>query len=352
MVVARTGDRARAPEVGVTRVAVIGAGSWGTAVAAITAGNARTTLWARRPELAAEIDAVHENSAYLPGVRLPDTLHATASLDEACGEADVIVLGVPSHGMRAVLTDAQSYIGPKVPVVSLSKGIEQGTLARMTEVACETLPEHDRAYVGVLTGPNLAREVAAGQPTASVVAIGDDRAAERLQQLFFSPSFRVYTNPDVIGCEMAGALKNVLAIGAGIADGLGYGDNTKAALMTRGLAELARLGVSMGGDPLTFAGLAGMGDLIATCSSPQSRNRHVGVELGKGRSLDDVVSEMRMVAEGVKTTAAVLELAGRYQVEMPLASFVGRVLYEGARPADLVPELMLRKAKPELHGMR
>ena len=171
------------------------------------------------------------------------------------------------------------------------------------------LDGHDPARIGVLTGPNLAREVAAGQPTASVVAMADAAVAEELQQLFFAPTFRVYTNPDVVGCEMAGALKNVIAIGAGIADGLGYGDNTKAALMTRGLAELARLGVAMGGDPLTFAGLAGMGDLIATCSSPQSRNRHVGVELGKGRALDDIVSEMNMVAEGVKTTAAVLELA-------------------------------------------
>ncbi len=290
-----------------TRVAVIGAGSWGTAVAAITAGNAATTLWARRSELAADISASRENAAYLPGVRLPDGLRATASLEEACADADVIVLGVPSHGLRTVLTDAKAFIGPKVPLVSLAKGIEQGTLARMTEVACETLADHDPTRIGVLTGPNLAREVAAGQPTASVVAIGDERVAEHLQQLFFSPNFRVYTNPDVVGCEMAGALKNVLAIGAGIADGLGYGDNTKAALMTRGLAELARLGISMGGDPLTFAGLAGMGDLIATCSSPQSRNRHVGMELGKGRGLDEIVSEMNMVAEGVKTTAAVLE---------------------------------------------
>jgi glycerol-3-phosphate dehydrogenase (NAD(P)+) len=254
--------------------------------------------------------------------------------------------------MRAVLEDAKPFIGPRVPVVSLSKGIEQKSLARMTEVAREVLAGHDASCVGVLTGPNLAREVAAGQPTASVVATADAGVAEHLQQLFFSPSFRVYTNLDVVGCEMAGALKNVLAIGAGIADGLGYGDNTKAALITRGLAELARLGIAMGGDPLTFAGLAGMGDLIATCASPQSRNRHVGVELGKGRVLDDITREMRMVAEGVKTTSAVLELAQRYDVEMPLASFVGKVLYEGARPADLVPELMLRKAKPELHGMR
>jgi glycerol-3-phosphate dehydrogenase (NAD(P)+) len=331
---------------------VIGAGSWGTTVAAVTAGNVATTLWARGEDLAREIDTRHENSSYLPGVTLPSGLRGTASLEEACREADVIVLGVPSHGLRGVLADARQFIGADTPVVSLAKGIEQGTLARMTEVVCDTLTGHDAALVGVLTGPNLAREVAAGQPTASVVALGDERVATELQRVFFAPTFRVYTNPDVVGCEMAGALKNVLAIGAGIADGLGYGDNTKAALMTRGLAELARLGVAMGGDPLTFAGLAGMGDLIATCSSPQSRNRHVGMEIGRGRSLDDVVREMNMVAEGVKTTSAVLELATRHDVEMPLASFVGRVLYEGAHPADLVPELMLRKAKPELHGMR
>ncbi len=337
---------------GGTRVAVIGAGSWGTAVAAITAGNAPTTLWARRADLAMQIDEQHENGDYLPGIQLPDALRATASLEAACGDADVVVLGVPSHGLRAVLAEAGPAIGERVPIVSLAKGIEQGTLSRMTEVVCEVLAGHDPARVGVLTGPNLAREVAAGQPTASVVAMTDAAIAEAMQQLFFAPTFRVYTNPDVVGCEMAGALKNVLAIGAGIADGLGYGDNTKAALMTRGLAELARLGATLGGDPLTFAGLAGMGDLIATCSSPQSRNRHVGVELGKGRALDDIVNEMNMVAEGVKTTAAVLALAERHSVEMPLAAFVGRVLNEGARPADLIPELMLRKAKPELHGIR
>ena len=335
-----------------TKVAVIGAGSWGTAVAAITAGNVPTVLWARRAELAESIASKHENPEYLPGIALPESLASTSSLEDAVTDADVVVLGVPSHGMRAVLDEARSGIGPRVPIVSLAKGIEQGTLARMTEVVCEVIPEHDTACIGVLTGPNLEREVAAGQPTATVVATADTGVAETLQQLFMSPSFRVYTNPDVVGCEMAGALKNVLAIGAGIADGLGYGDNTKAALMTRGLAELARLGIAMGGDPLTFAGLAGMGDLIATCSSPQSRNRHVGAELGKGRALDDIVDEMHMVAEGVKTTAAVLELATRFDVEMPVASFVGKVLYEGAQPADLVPELMLRKAKPELHGMR
>ena len=333
-------------------VAVIGAGSWGTAVAAIVAGNAPTRLWARRGELAADITKSHQNAAYLPGVELPLSLAATSSLEEACRDARAVVIAVPSHGFRDVLSEARPFIGANVPVISLAKGIEQGTLRRMTEVVGEVLVGHQPECIGVLTGPNLAREVAAGQPTASVVAVRDATVGEQLQQLFWSPSMRVYTNPDVVGCEIAGALKNVLAIGAGIADGLGYGDNTKAALMTRGLAELARLGVALGGDPLTFAGLAGMGDLIATCSSPQSRNRHVGTELGRGRTLDDILDEMNMVAEGVKTTAAVIELAARHEVDMPLASFVGRVLYEGARPADLVPELMLRKAKPELHGIR
>jgi len=335
----------------VTRVAVVGAGSWGTAIAAIVAGNAPTTLWARRADLATSIDTRHENPDYLSGIALPSELRATSDVAVACADADVVVFAVPSHGLRTVLADARPHVAPDAAIVSLAKGIEQGTLRRMTEVIAEELADHDATRIGVLTGPNLAREVAAGQPTASVVAVPDAAVADALQKVFFAPTLRVYTNPDVVGCEMAGALKNVLAIGAGIADGLGYGDNTKAALITRGLAELARLGVAMGGEPLTFAGLAGMGDLIATCSSTQSRNRHVGYELGRGRALDEVVDEMNMVAEGVKTTAAVIELATRHDVEMPLASFVGRVLYEGARPADLVPELMLRKAKPELHGI-
>jgi glycerol-3-phosphate dehydrogenase (NAD(P)+) len=334
------------------RVAVLGAGSWGTTVAAIVAANVPTTLWARRAELAADIEHTRENASYLPGSRLPDTLRVTASLEEACIGAEVVVIAVPSHGFRAVLDDTRPFVDARVPIISLTKGVEQGTLLRMTEVVLDVLAGHEASRVGVLTGPNLAREVAAGQPTASVVAVADPSVADEMQRLFWAANLRVYTNPDVVGCEIAGALKNVLAIGAGIADGLGYGDNTKAALMTRGLAELARLGAALGGNPLTFAGLAGMGDLIATCSSPQSRNRHVGTQLGAGRTLDEIVGEMNMVAEGVKTTEAVLALADRHEVEMPLASFVGRVLSEGARPADLVTELMLRKAKPELHGMR
>jgi glycerol-3-phosphate dehydrogenase (NAD(P)+) len=336
----------------VTRVAVVGAGSWGTAVAGIAATNSDTVLWARRPELAEVIDARHVNPDYLDGVDLPETLRCTSDLEAAVRDAEVLVLGVPSHGMRAIVAEAAPYIGDDVPILSLSKGVEQQTLRRMTEVIDEELPSHIPERVGVLTGPNLAREVAAGQPAASVVAMRDEEVAAELQQLFMTTTFRVYTNPDVIGCEIAGALKNVMAIAAGIADGLGYGDNTKAALLTRGLAELTRLGVALGGEPLTFSGLAGMGDLVATCTSTQSRNRTVGVELGKGREIDDIVAEMKMVAEGVKTTAAVIELAKRTGVEMPIAALVGAVLYEGRQAADLVPALMLREAKAELHGIK
>jgi glycerol-3-phosphate dehydrogenase (NAD(P)+) len=333
-------------------VAVVGAGSWGTAVAAIVAEHADVRLWARDPELAASIAADHENARYLPGIVLPTGVHATADLASACAGAEVVVIGVPSHGFRAVLADAAEEIGDSVPVVSLSKGVEQGTHLRMTEVVADVLTSHRVDRIGVLTGPNLASEVAQGQPTASVVAIPDAAVAERLQQMFMGRTFRVYTNPDVVGCEIAGALKNVIAIATGIAAGLGYGDNTKAALMTRGLAELARLGVALGGDSLTFSGLAGMGDLVATCTSEKSRNRYVGVELGRGRRLDDIVTEMQMVAEGVKSTRAVLELAGQHDLEMPIAAMVGAVLYEDATPANLVPSLMLREAKAELHGIR
>jgi glycerol-3-phosphate dehydrogenase (NAD(P)+) len=234
--------------------------------------------------------------------------------------------------------------------VSLAKGIERGSLLRMTEVTLEVLPSHDPDRVAVLTGPNLAREVAEGQPAASVIACPDGAVARALQQVCMSRSFRVYTNPDVVGCEVAGAMKNVIAIATGAAAGLGYGDNTQAGLITRGLAEIARLGVALGGEPLTFAGLAGLGDLVATCTSPQSRNRRVGFEIGRGRSLDEIEAESNMVAEGVRSTAALLELATRAGIEMPIASMVGAVLYHGRQPAELVPELMLREAKSELHG--
>jgi glycerol-3-phosphate dehydrogenase (NAD(P)+) len=333
------------------KVAVVGAGSWGTAVAQICSVNAEVVLWARSPELAACIGKQHENPTYLPGIALPESVRATADLAGACEGAEVVVMAVPSHGFRAVLGAAAPAIGGGVPVISLAKGIEQGTRARMTEIVAEVLPGHPTDRIGVLTGPNLAREVAEGQPTASVVAVRDDATAAALQQLFMTPTFRVYTNVDVVGCEIAGALKNVIALAVGAAAGLGFGDNTRAALITRGLAELARLGVALGGNPMTFAGLAGMGDLVATCASEKSRNRHVGFELGRGRSLEEITAEMNMVAEGVKTTAAVIELASEYGVDMPIATMVGAVLYEGLQAADMVPALMLREAKPELRGL-
>ncbi|HUQ39027.1 MAG TPA: NAD(P)H-dependent glycerol-3-phosphate dehydrogenase [Acidimicrobiales bacterium] len=332
----------------VDKVAVIGAGSWGTAVAALASQNARTVLWARRPELADEISTTHRNSTYLPSHALPDALEATSSLIDAIGGADVVVMGVPSHGFRDVLAEGVAALGAGVPVISLTKGVEQGTLKRMTEVVLDVAPGRP---VGVLTGPNLAKEVLSGQPAASVIALADGRTALELQRVFSTGAFRVYTNPDVVGCEVAGALKNVMAIAAGMADGMGLGDNTKAALLTRGLAELTRLGVALGGQPLTFSGLAGMGDLVATCMSTQSRNRHVGEELGRGRTLDEIVADMRMVAEGVKTSRAVVDLAAQHGVEMPIAEQVVAVLYAGRTAVEALTALMSRQSKPELHGI-
>jgi glycerol-3-phosphate dehydrogenase (NAD(P)+) len=336
----------------VSSVTVVGAGSWGTTVAALAALHAPTVLWARDPAVSGEVNARHRNSGYLDGVELPGALCATTDLAAACAEGDVVVMAVPSHGFRDVLASAAAAIGDEVPVVSVSKGVERQTLLRMTEVVLDVLPDHHPGRVAALTGPNLAREIADGQPAASVVACRDDATATALQQLFMTDTFRVYTNPDVVGCEIAGALKNVVALAVGTAAGLGYGDNTQAALITRGLAEVTRLGVALGGEPLTFAGLAGLGDLVATCTSEKSRNRSVGVELARGRPLAAIVASSSMVAEGVRTTAAVLELAARAGVDMPIASIVGAVLYDGRRPADLVPELMLREAKSELHGLR
>jgi len=333
------------------RVTVIGAGSWGTAMSSLVAAKGPVSLWARRPVLAAAIDEQRRNPAYLPEVRLPAAVHATSDLSTALDGADVVVMAVPSHGFRAVLEQAAGFVAPEVPIVSLTKGIEQDTLLRMTEVVAAVLPGHSPDRVGVLTGPNLAAEVAAGQPTAAVVALGDAATAARLQELFMTPAFRVYTNDDVVGCEAAGALKNVMAIAAGMAHGLGLGDNTMATLITRALAEITRVGVVLGGRPLTFSGLAGMGDLIATCVSTKSRNHRVGFGLGSGRTLDDVVGEMHMVAEGVKSTRAILALARRHGIEMPIAEQVGKVLYEQGDPVTAVATLMGRRARRELHGI-
>jgi glycerol-3-phosphate dehydrogenase (NAD(P)+) len=327
-------------------VAVIGAGSWGTAVAALAARQHPVVLWARRPDLAERINASSENGEYLPGYRLPFGLRATSSLQEATAGATVLVMAVPSHGFAEVMAGIDG-VSVDLPIVSLTKGIEEGTLRRMTQVIADAIPRHRTERIGVLTGPNLAAEVVAGDPTAAVAAMTDPEAATVIQRTFMGPTFRVYTNPDVIGCELAGSLKNVMAIAAGMSSGLGFGDNTRAALLTRALAELTRLGVALGGQPSTFAGLAGMGDLIATCTSTKSRNHQVGVALATGRKLEDIITEMKMVAEGVKTTRAVLELSEKAGVEMPIAVQVGQVLYEGRHPRDAVMTLMTREAKAE-----
>jgi glycerol-3-phosphate dehydrogenase (NAD(P)+) len=327
------------------RVAVIGAGSWGTTVAALASVNTPTVLWARRPELADQINTAHVNADYLPSFTLPAQLRATSSMAEAVCDADVLVMAVPSHGFRDVAREAAELLRPWVPVVSLSKGIERDTLMRMTEVAADVLPGRP---VGVMTGPNLAKEILAGQPAASVVAIPDATIATELQRILTQPSLRVYTNPDVVGCEVAGVVKNVIAIAAGMAEGMEFGDNTRATLITRGLAEMSRLGVAMGGDPLTFAGLAGMGDLIATCSSKQSRNNSVGLALGRGQTIDEILAAMNMVAEGVKSSPSVLDLARRYGVEMPITEQVVAVCHEGRSAREALAALMSRSSKSDL----
>jgi glycerol-3-phosphate dehydrogenase (NAD(P)+) len=328
------------------RVAVVGAGSWGTTVAALACNNTPTMLWARRRDLADHINRAHVNTDYLPTYSLPESLHATCDLDEAVAQADVLVMAVPSHGYRDVARAAASSLRPWVPVVTLAKGLERATLQRMSEVTAEEMPGHP---VAVLTGPNLAKEILSGQPAASVVAIDDETIATELQRIFSRPTLRVYTNPDVVGCEVGGVVKNVIAIAAGMAEGMGFGDNTRATLITRGLAEMSRLGVAMGGVPATFAGLAGMGDLIATCSSKQSRNNSVGIELGKGRTIADVLAEMNMVAEGVKSSPSVLDLARRYGVEMPITEQVVAVCHEGLSAAQALAALMQRPSQSEFH---
>ena len=332
------------------KVAVIGAGSWGTAVAGLTRAD-DVALWARRPEVAEAINTTRHNPDYLVGYEIPANVTATADLQQAVFGAEILVWGVPSHGYREVLEQAAADIAPTTPIISLSKGIEAGTLMRMTEVTANVLPRHDPTRIGVLTGPNLAAEIASGQPAAAVIAFSDADLAGAVQPTFHGSSFRVYTNDDVVGAEAAGALKNVMAIGAGIAHGMGFGMNTMATLVTRALFELTRLGSVLGGRPLTFAGLAGMGDLIATCMSSQSRNHRVGYGIGQGKSLDDVIAEMNMVAEGVKSTRGILALAEREGVEMPIAEQVGRVLYEGATAEEILENLMGRAAGSETEGL-
>jgi glycerol-3-phosphate dehydrogenase (NAD(P)+) len=326
------------------QVTVVGAGSWGTAMACIVGTGKPVVLWARSSELARTMSLERRNPTYLPEVQLPETVTVTSSLDEALDGARIVFMAVPSHGFRAVLREAAPAARRVEAVVSLAKGIEVGTNLRMSEVIAEELPG---VPAGVLTGPNLAREVALGHPAACVVALPDEQLARRVQGLVHSRTFRVYRGTDVVGCEVAGATKNVMAIAAGVSDGLGLGDNTRAVLITRGLAELGRLGVAMGGQVLTFGGLAGVGDLVATCSSPQSRNRTVGFALGEGRSLDDIVGSMHMVAEGVKSAGPLVELARTHGVEMPIAEQVQAIVEGRCAPAEALANLMRRPSRPE-----
>ncbi len=330
-----------------TCVAVIGGGSWGTTVASLTARNAPTILWSRSEDVAEEIERDHVNSAYLPGEQLDPALHATSDLRRAVEAADVLVMAVPSHGFRDVLAQAVAYVRPWVPIVSLVKGLEQDTHKRMTEVVEELLPRHP---AGVLAGPNLAREVIEGYAAAAVLAMPEERMSVALQGIFSRTVFRVYASTDVCGVEVAGALKNVFAIAAGMSAGLGTGDNTRALVIARSLAEMTRLGVAMGGDRHTFAGLAGMGDLLATCISPLSRNRNVGEELARGRALEDITAEMQMVAEGIKTSRVVMQLGERYGIELPIAREVHGVINEGRSPQDAFRGLLRTRPTTELQA--
>ncbi|MFN0025918.1 MAG: NAD(P)H-dependent glycerol-3-phosphate dehydrogenase [Acidimicrobiales bacterium] len=331
------------------RVVVLGGGTWGSTMASLAARNARTVLWARRHAIVEEINTHHSNQHHLPGATLSEALVATANLEEAVEQADVMVMAVPSHAFRQTLEAAALYMRPWIPVVSLSKGLEQGTNMRMTQIVEEILPGHP---AGVLTGPNLAQEIVAGQAAASVVAMRDPHVAEVLQRVFSSDLFRVYTNDDVVGCEVAGATKNVIAIASGIADGLETGDNTRAAVITRGMGELARFGVAMGGRPETFAGLAGMGDLVATCINPASRNRWVGEQLGRGRPLPEVLKELPYVAEGLRSAGVVMELAAELGVDLPICAEMDAVINRGRSPHEAYRGLLRRSANPSLNPGR
>jgi glycerol-3-phosphate dehydrogenase (NAD(P)+) len=329
------------------RAAVLGAGSWGTTFAKVLAdAGCAVALHARRPELARAITDTRENPDYLPGIRLPDRLHATTDPAEALRDADVVVLAVPSQSLRANLTEWAPLLPRDAVLLSLMKGIELGSTKRMSQVICEiTGAGEDR--VAALSGPNLAREIAEEQPAATVIACPDPSRAGQLQAACHTAYFRPYTNPDLIGCELGGAVKNVIALACGITEGMGFGDNTRASLITRGLAETARLGVALGAELTTFAGLAGLGDLVATCSSPLSRNRTFGERLGRGMTVEEVQRTTRQVAEGVKSCRPVLDLARAHGVDVPLTEAVVRVCHDGVPVSQMVKEIMSREAKPE-----
>ena len=323
-----------------TRAAVLGAGSWGTAFAQVLVdAGTETVLWARRPEIAAAVNTIHRNPDYLPDILLTPALRATADAEEALEQAELVVVAVPSQTARDNLGALTEYINPGAVLVSLMKGIELGTAKRMSEVICE-VADVPVEQVAVVSGPNLAKEIAGRQPAASVVACTDLAVAERVQRACNSGYFRPYTNHDVLGCELGGALKNVIALAVGIASGMGFGDNAQASLITRGLAEMARLGEALGAEAMTFAGLAGVGDLVATCMSPLSRNRTFGENLGRGMTVDEVVAITRQTAEGVKSCDSILELAQKHSVAVPITRHVVQVVHEGMTVQEMLLSLL------------
>jgi glycerol-3-phosphate dehydrogenase (NAD(P)+) len=331
------------------RIVVFGAGSWGTAMAVSLVRSGReVSLWARREEQAAQMREQRENIDYLPGTALPEELRITSDIGDAARRGEVWLIATPSQAVRALCEKLVPFAHPELMVVSLAKGIEEGTLMTSSQVIVDVLcPPVPRGHIGVLYGPSHAEEVVFGKPTTVVAALYDIQAACHVQELLITDNLRVYVNPDVIGVEIGGSVKNVLAIAAGISDGVGYGDNTKAAIVTRGMAEIRRLGLALGADSNTFAGLAGIGDLVVTCMSRHSRNRFVGEQIGKGRTLEQVQSEMKMVAEGVRSTRSVYQLAQREKIEMPITEAVYEVLFEQKKPEEKVRELMSRSAKRE-----
>lgn len=341
-----------------SRVAIIGSGSWGTALATLLGRCREVVLWDRDPDLVCAIQGRHENPRYLPGIRLPDNVRATHALSEALASAAGIVFAVPSAAMREVATEAAPHLpspeGEDSLIINAAKGLEDPTGLRMSEVISEARaavtggpPELDQEFIAALSGPNLALEVARGIPTASVAAAALPDWAAACQALWMGPTFRVYTSGDPVGVELAGAMKNVIAIAAGICEGMGFGDNSRAAVMTRGLAEITRLGVAIGAQPSTFLGLAGVGDLIATGGSRLSRNFRVGLGIGQGRPLDIVLQEIGQVAEGVPTTRAMCALARRAGVEMPITQGIHAALFEAAAARDVIADLMMRPPRSE-----
>jgi len=328
--------------------AVLGAGSWGTALAILLANNGhRVKLWARREAQAKEMADTRINERYLPGFELPENLRPTSDLKEALEGAQLVLSVVPTHGLRSVLETAADLLPPDAPVLSCTKGIEQGTLKMISGVFEEHLPADRHHLMTYLAGPSFAREVAANMPTAVTVAGSDDDVAHRVQHWLRNPYFRVYTTEDVVGAEVGGALKNIIAIAAGMGDGLGFGHNARAAVITRGLAEIGRLGAKLGAHPMTVYGLAGMGDLVLTCNGDLSRNRKVGLALGRGQKIGEILESMNMVAEGVKTTKSAYQLAQREGVDMPTTSMMYRILYEDLDPKEAVVELMGRPPRKE-----